>query len=231
MVAPNSFSVHNALVGTNGYSGAIAGYWGKLDVGALFLVRRQSGDQVECPVVTSIAPGVHTLMPIANLITSSQNDFQAAAVAQTKVNSPVPEAVAAAASLLTGGSRHLVLITTGAPDSCLETNGKCAVDPSIKAVQDARSLGITTHVIGVGNTDNLSTASDKHGYETYVAQLANAGAGKPVKKSAVFDAECSGKPATAVYSTGANGDAHAHHTERVGEIDAAIVDILKSICP
>ncbi|HYQ02999.1 MAG TPA: hypothetical protein VER96_30210 [Polyangiaceae bacterium] len=220
--------IHYALIGTVGYSGALQGYWGKLDVGVLFFARSQIGNEVTCPIVNSVAPAKYTDMQIGSLMISTYKEFED--LPQAKVNSPLPEAIAAAVALLKGRNRHLVLITTGAPDRCLETDGPCAVDPSIKAVQDANELGITTHVIGTDGTDRLNAPGDDQGYETYLAQLANAGVGKPVKRSAVFETQCRDKPTTATYSD-RNGDARAYRTQGSGSIDAGIIEILKSICP
>lgn len=225
--------VHTILIGVVGYSGALMGYWSKIDVGALFFARSQVGNEVTCPIVSSVAPAINNNMQIGRLITSNWEDY--AANPQAKINAPVPEAIAAAARSLKGRNRHLVLITTGAPDSCQQTDSPCAVDPSVKAVQEANKLGVTTHVIGADGTDRLNAPGDDQGYETYLTQLANAGVGKPVKKSAVFDTQCKNEPTTAMYSD-SSGDARAYRaknygTVNPGTIDAAIIDILKSICP
>ena len=131
---------------------------------------------------------------------------------------------------LSGTARHVVLITTGVADTCSETDNPCLMDPSIKAVQDAQKAGITTHVIGMGDTGLLDTGNDQDGYQTYLKQLANAGAGKSVKKSAAFDEKCSDDKARATYSND-DGDAKAYRAESTSDVKAAVAEIFKSICP
>jgi hypothetical protein len=217
--------VRDAVAGTDG---ALTAYWDKLDTGALFFVRVQ--DDETCPVVSSAAPKLGAMTSLAELFSMNQSAYQELADSETKMDAPVPEAVASAAALLTGAARHLVLITTGVSDTCDQTDDKCLMDPAIKAVQEAKKLGVTTHVIGLGNTDLLNTASDQAGYQTYLSQLGNAGAGKPVKKSSAFDESCSDDDAKAEYAD-ASGDAKTYRAESTSDIEQALDEILKSVCP
>lgn len=203
-------------------------YFDKLAVGALFFVRVQ--DEDECPVLSREQPARGAMKQLAELFTSNAADYQALAEAQSKMDAPVPEALAAAATLLTGPARHVVLITTGAPDTCRETDNPCLLDTSIKAVQDAQKAGITSHVIGMGDTGQLDTGSDQDGYQTYLKQLANAGAGKSVKKSSAFDEKCSDDNARATYSND-DGDAKAYRAESASDVKNALGEIFESICP
>ena len=122
------------------------------------------------------------------------------------------------------------VVRIGVADTCSETDNPCLMDPSIKAVQDAQKAGITTHVIGMGDTGLLDTGNDQDGYQTYLKQLANAGAGKSVKKSAAFDEKCSDDKARAIYSND-DGDAKAYRAESTSDVKAAVAEIFKSICP
>lgn len=210
--------------------GALAAYTGKLDVGALFFVRLQYEEDMACPVVSSAAPASAALMPLRELFQSNAAAYRALADDQAKMDAPVPEAVAAGAALLTGASRHLVLISTAVPDSCSVADTNCAVDLVVKAVQNASQQGVTTHVIGLGNTENLDAGQDQDGYATYLAQLANAGAGKPVKMSEAFEEDCSDKGVAATYSE-QSGDAHAYRAESASDIKSALSEILHGICP
>jgi hypothetical protein len=85
-------------------------------------------------------------------------------------------------------------------------------------------------VIGLGDTGLLDTQNDQDGYQTYLKQLANAGLGKPVKKSSAFDDKCSDDGAKATYSPD-NGDAKAYRAESSGDVRSAVAEILKGICP
>jgi len=220
--------VHITLVGVVGYSGALSGYWSKLDVGALFFAGQQTDDQLRCPIMSSVVPQANSSTLINQLMDSNYDEY--AANSQATMTAPVPQAISAAASLLRGSNRHLVLITQGAPSNCGQTSDGCAVDASIKAVQDANQLGITTHVIGLGTTDELNVPGDDQGYDTYLNQLANAGVGQPVQRSVGSDTRCKDGSTQATYSD-ANGDTRAYRSEHDGIGDAAIIDILKKLCP
>jgi hypothetical protein len=217
--------VESALTGPEG---ALAPYWDRLDTGALFFVRVQDDDT--CPVLSSAAPQPGAMQPLSELFADNASAYQELADADAKMDAPVPEAVAAAAALLGGTARHLVLITTGVSDTCDDTDNPCLMDHAIGAVQEAQKLGVTTHVIGLGDSGLLDTSSDGDGYQTYLGQLANAGAGKPVKKSSAFDEKCSDDGAKAEYA-GGNGDAHAYRAESSDDVKQALAEILNDICP
>ncbi len=208
--------------------GALAPYAGKLGVGALFFVRLQYEEEMACPVVSSQTPSSADLLPLREAFTTNAAAYQSLADDDAKMDAPVPEAIAAAAALLTGTTKHLVLISTGVPDTCTTADTDCAVDPTIKALQDASQQGVTTHVIGLGDTDSLDEGEDDDGYGTFLTQLANAGAGRPVKISAAFDAGCDDAKATYGES---NGDAQAYKAASAADVKSAVTAILQKLCP
>ncbi|MDF3068842.1 MAG: hypothetical protein K0R38_4443 [Polyangiaceae bacterium] len=210
--------------------GAVGPYASRLSVGASFFVRLQYDQDMACPVVSSQAPTSAALMALRTLFDTNEAAYQSLADENAKMDAPVAEAVSSAAALLTSGTKHLVLVSTGVPDTCDEADTICAVDPAIKAVQAASAGGVTTHVVGLGNTDALNNGGDEDGYGTYLAQLANAGAGKPVKKSRAFEDGCSDESATATYGE-SSGDAQAYRAESAAEVKAAVAAILQKICP
>jgi hypothetical protein len=73
-------------------------------------------------------------------------------------------------------------------------------------------------------------AADDDGYATYLAQLANAGAGKPVKMSAAYDEDCGDDDATATYAE-SSGDAQAYRAESVADLKTALAAVLQQVCP
>jgi hypothetical protein len=219
--------VKEAVVGADGVS---TSYGSKLDLGALFFVRLQYEEDMACPLVSSAAPAPGATMPLAALFETNSSAYSELAEEQAKMDAPVAEAVTAGAALLTGAARHLVLITTGVPDSCTVADSNCNVDSAIKAVQTAQQAGVTTHVIGLGNTDSLDAAEDDDGYATYLKQLANAGQGKVVAMSQSFEEDCGGDEATATYGE-ASGDAQAYQAATAADVKTAIAAILTRVCP
>lgn len=228
---PSEEESYFAMVKTavTGDGGIASSFGDKVDLGALFFVRLQD-EAMACPVVSSAAPQAAALMPLGDLFSGNESAYQALADEQAKMDAPVPEAIAAAPALLSGDSRHIVLITTAVPDSCALADSNCTVDLAIKAVQDAKSQGITTHVIGLGDTGSLDASDDDDGYATYLSQLANAGAGQPVAMSGAFDEQCGDEDATATYAD-TSGSAQAHRVESTAEIRSALEQILGSVCP
>jgi len=211
--------------------GALSALAGKLHVGAVFFVRLQHQEDEICPVLSSAAPQVGALQPLKELFDMNSATYEMQADQNTKMDAPVPEAVTSAAGMLSGNARHLVLITTAVPDSCTLADNNCTTDLAVKAVQDAQKSGVTTHVIGLGNTGALDASKDDDGYMTYLTQLANAGAGKPVKMSQAFEEDCSDSHLpTATYGD-QNGDAKAYRAENAAEVKTAVAEILQQICP
>lgn len=220
--------VQNAVAAEDG---ALSAFASKLNVGAVFFVRLQHQDDETCPVLSSANPQVGALQPLKDLFDTNSAAYEKLADENAKMDAPVPEAVTAAAGMLSGNARHLVLVTTAVPDSCALADNNCTTDLAVKAVQDAQKAGVTTHVIGLGNTGALDASKDDDGYMTYLTQLANAGAGKPVKVSQAFDEDCSeSHPPTATYGE-QSGDAKAYRAENAADVKTAVAEILQQICP
>jgi hypothetical protein len=217
--------VENAIAGEQG---AAAPFEARLDMGALFFVRRTSV-AVACPTVSSMSPKLSSMTELLALFDQNFNAYMAEGLG-SKLDAPTAEAVTAASALLSGSNRHLVLISTAVPDTCTVVDNNCATDPAIKAVQDAHTQGVTTHVIGLGDTPNLDYA-DKNGYEAYLAALANAGAGLPVKMYDGIKFQCFPvTPGTATYSE-TSGTAKAYQATDAISVKSAVSEILSSICP
>lgn len=229
---PSSEESYFAMVrsAVTGADGVAAGFGSKLELGALFFVRLDEDRGMSCPVVSSSPPQAAAQGTLEDLFSGNESSYQALADEQAKMDAPVPEAIDSALALLTGTSRHVVLITTAVPDSCTLSDSNCTVDLAVKAVQDAHSQGVTTHVIGLGDTGNLDASDDDEGYSTYLRQLANAGTGEPVAMSAAFDEQCGDHDATASYAE-ASGGAEPYRVENAAELKSALAAILGQLCP
>lgn len=81
------------------------------------------------------------------------------------------------------GPKHIVLVTDGNPNTCQVANPQCGQDLAIKAVQDARTKGITTWVVGIGtiigNDPGCQPVWGRCGPD-HLQDLANAGQGLDV---------------------------------------------------
>jgi len=81
------------------------------------------------------------------------------------------------------GPKYIVLVTDGNPNTCAALDPQCGSDESIKAVQEAKALGIGTFAIGIGDiiacNTGCETAWGRCG-PLHLQDLANAGQGLPV---------------------------------------------------
>jgi hypothetical protein len=206
--------------------GAAAAYEAQLDMGALFLVRLSTA--ASCPTLSTLEPTSPSMASLGALFDENLAAYTAQSLTD-KMDAPVAEAVTVAASLLGGPGGHIVLITTAVPDTCTLADSQCTVDPTIKAVQNARAAGILTHVIGLGDVVNLDT-TDTQGYERYLEQLANAGRGQPVKMAQYYESVCPTPAPVATYSE-TSGNAQAYQAFTVEDVRTAVTQILSGICP
>jgi hypothetical protein len=83
------------------------------------------------------------------------------------------------------GPKYIVLVTDGNPNTCGAINPQCGSDESIKAVQDARALGIGTFAVGIGDiiagNSGCEPAWGRCG-PLHLQDIANAGQGLPVQQ-------------------------------------------------
>jgi len=110
-----------------------------------------------------------------------------------KWETPTGHAVRRAAALLnahaSAGGKYLVLITDGNPNTCQTLDPQCGQDLSIKAVQDARALGIRTLVLGMGDvilSPNSGCSAYSHCGVAHLADVANAGLGYGVAAQPMY---------------------------------------------
>lgn len=102
------------------------------------------------------------------------------------------------------------------------------------AVQAAAAVGVTTHVLGLGDDTMLDalTNAGGDGFETYLKQLANAGAQQPVAKQAMFDyvygSQC---PALGAEYHDDFGSAQAFQAVDQEQLEAALDELLDGLWP
>ncbi len=82
------------------------------------------------------------------------------------------------------GPKYIVLVTDGNPNTCVALDPQCGSDESIKAVQDAKAMGIGTYAVGIGDIImNNSGCEPQWGRcgVLHLQDIANAGQGLPVQ--------------------------------------------------
>jgi hypothetical protein len=225
-------AVRAALV--DGETPLVEKYADDFDLSARVFYRHTLDGAYECPLEAEAESDADE-SDIANLLDDAQEDHAAAVEQQIKIDAPLPETIASAATALgTEGRRVIVLLTTSLPDSCTLNDSLCALDPSVAAVQAARSEGVELYVLGLGENDNVDwdfSVAPPVGYTGFLSALANAGRGARVAGPPSM--EC-GEPNSGVYST-SGGDSpffQALGTESVSsELDALFTTLLDACKP
>jgi hypothetical protein len=145
-----------------------------------------------------------------------------------KGESSVAEGVDHARTVLSGvsGKKNILLVTDGEPDTCdlPAFDPQCGHDAAIKAIQSAKSAGITVTVVGVGSGDSSPS--------WYLQAIANAGAGQNVAEltDETYQSACGamvGTPTAAYESSG--GTAEYYQAASEGELAGALTDAIDAI--
>jgi hypothetical protein len=142
----------------------------------------QPNPDPECPKLTSVDFALDNYAAINAKYTALGAEWKQGVKWETPTGAAV-KAVAqslSAFSAMPPGPKYILLVTDGNPDTCVNRDPQCGQDEAIKAVQDAKTAGIGTFAIGIGDilTDNAGCVG-RCG-ELHLQDLANAGAGLPV---------------------------------------------------
>lgn len=81
------------------------------------------------------------------------------------------------------GPKYIVLVTDGNPNTCAVVDPQCGADESIKAVQDAKAMGIGTFAVGIGDIVTSNSGCEPSWGrcgKDHLQDLANAGMGLAV---------------------------------------------------
>ena len=107
----------------------------------------------------------------------------------TKWETPTGAAIKKAAEKLLAykadppGPKYILLVTDGNPNTCVALDPQCGSDESIKAVQDAKAMGIGTFAVGIGDVIAANVGCQPEWGRCgplHLQDLANAGQGLPV---------------------------------------------------
>ncbi|HEX6766854.1 MAG TPA: hypothetical protein VF103_15270, partial [Polyangiaceae bacterium] len=82
------------------------------------------------------------------------------------------------------GRKYVVLLTDGNPNTCRVADPQCGQDLSVKAAQDARALGITTLILGLGDIVTTNSGCEPAIMPCgarHLQDMANAGTGLAVE--------------------------------------------------
>lgn len=142
--------------------GVVASLSSSVRFGLTLYTSQDGFDGGECPLLTTVEPALDNYGPI-------DAEF---APAQPVDETPTGESLAAVALQLADfpaeGPKGIVLATDGEPDTCAQPNPQDGQPEALAAAEQAYALGITTHIISVGNDVGAQ----------HLQQMANVGVGK-----------------------------------------------------
>ncbi len=123
-----------------------------------------------CPLSQEIVvPGVNTSASVTRTLPDNQRGAPPFA-GQTPTGEALEGAYQSLLQSSLPGSKHIVVITDGDPDTCLHPDPQCGQDYTVSIAQAAKDAGITTHVVGL--TDGVGL--------NFLESLAYAGLGLPI---------------------------------------------------
>jgi von Willebrand factor type A domain len=135
------------------------------------------------------------------------------------------------------GPKYIVLVTDGNPNTCGAIDPQCGSDESIKAVQDAKALGIGTFAVGIGDIVTTNSGCEAQWGRCgalHLQDLANAGQGLPVSAppdSLRYQACTPTQTLAATYATAAEtpGTAPYFTAANAAELETALKGLLNSV--
>jgi len=134
------------------------------------------------------------------------------------------------------GPKYILLVTDGNPNTCGALDPQCGSDESIKAVQDAKALGIGTFAIGIGDIIAGNTGCEAAWGRCgplHLQDLANAGQGLPVQappENLKYQACTPTQMLAATYAGAeAPGAAPFYTAANATELETAIKGLLNSV--
>jgi len=191
-----------------------------------------------CPVLFEVDYRLDNFEAI-NARYSAQNAAYSEGV---KWGTPTGPAIAKVAQKLAAtasdppGPKNIVLVTDGGANTCATIDPQCGSDEAINAVQDAKLLGITTFVIGIGDLTNHPGCENVWGRcgVDFMQDMANAGMGLPVHappEALKYQACTPTNTLAASYATDPEvpGTAPYYAAANATELDAAFRQVLSSV--
>lgn len=135
------------------------------------------------------------------------------------------------------GPKYIVLVTDGNPNTCGAIDPQCGSDESIKAVQDAKALGIGTFAVGIGDIVTTNSGCEAQWGRCgalHLQDLANAGQGLPVAAppdTLRYQACTPTQMLAGTYATAAEtpGTAPYYTAANATELETALKGLLNSV--
>ena len=218
--------------------GVLAAFEGALNLGVAVYQGKQGTSESDpaCAQWTDVTFAGDNAGEIGNTLAAVGNAYTLG----TKWETPTGYAVNVAAQTLddyaaSGGVRkYILLVTDGAPNTCQVLDPQCGQDLTVLAVQNARALGVTTLVVGVGSDSLLQGCpTNARCGDQHLQDVANAGVGLPVEPPPDgyrFNTCVKNSTLLASYaSVGGGGSATFYSSAQTGGLTARLTAALTAI--
>jgi hypothetical protein len=165
--------------------GALAAYADRIRFGVAVFQGSTAGypeSNPACATITASGIALDNRMAVDTAYTTVGNAY----VLGDKWETPTGHAVNRVTATLNAydpdppGPKYIVLVTDGNPNTCQTRDPQCGQDLAIKAVQDARTAGIRTLVLGMGDILTVNsgcTPTYMNCGTVHLQDMANAGLG------------------------------------------------------
>lgn len=139
-----------------------------------------------CPNLFEVDYKLDNYDAINKVYTQQSNEWMPGAKWETPTGAAIKKAATKLVALEVDppGPKYIVLVTDGNPNTCATLDPQCASDESVKAVQDAKAMGVGTFAVGIGDIVSGNAGCDKSWGRCgadHLQDLANAGQGLPVQ--------------------------------------------------
>jgi hypothetical protein len=193
----------------------------------------------KCPVLFEVDYGLDNFDAINARYSALSAEWKEGVKWETPTGAAIAKVAQKLASTASDppGPKYIVLATDGNPNTCATIDPQCGSDEAIKAVQDAKALGITTFVIGIGDLTGPSTGCEKSWGRCgadFMQDMANAGRGLPVHAppDSLKYLPCTPTNMLAASYAGASdtpGMAPYYAATNAAELDVAFREVLGSV--
>lgn len=167
--------------------GIVAGLQDKVRFGFTSYRGSKTVNDPACPNLFEVEPNLQNYAAIKTIYDTQSAEYKQG----DKWETPTGAAIKKVAEKLAAynpdppGPKYIVLVTDGNPNTCAALDPQCGSDESIKAVQDAKTMGIGTFAVGIGDIVTTNSGCEMQWGRCGVMHLqdiANAGHGLPVQQ-------------------------------------------------
>ncbi len=219
--------------------GIVASLQSKVRFGFTSYRGSSTANDPACPNMFEVDYKLDNFTPIDTLYKQQGAEWKQGVKWETPTGAAIKKAAEKLAAYTADppGPKYILLVTDGNPNTCAALDPQCGSDESIKAVQDAKAMGIGTFAVGIGDiiagNSGCEPAWGRCG-PLHLQDLANAGQGLAVAAppdQLKYQACTPTQMLAATYAGAAEtpGAAPFYTAANAAELETAIKGLLNSV--